>query len=44
MRPGIAVREIDPDDIAAGPDQLLQGFGIIGGRPEGGDDLGSTIH
>ncbi len=41
---GLTVREIDPDDVRAAADDVLEhGLGV-GGRAEGGDDLGTTQH
>jgi hypothetical protein len=36
------VREVDPKDIGAGENELLDDGGIVGGRAESGDDLGAT--
>ena len=34
--------EIEPHDIHPGLDQLVEYFGVVRGRAEGGDDFGST--
>ncbi len=39
-----AVRLIQPDDVDAGPDQARESLLARTGRPDRGDDLGSTLH
>ena len=41
---GLAVREIQADDVNAGTEQFFEGFGSVGSRAEGGDDLGMAGH
>ena len=39
-----AVREVDPEHVGAGEDQLLDDRGVVGGRAERRDDLGAPSH
>jgi hypothetical protein len=38
------VREIEADDIDAGPNQLFEYISVVGGGAEGGNDLGMASH
>ncbi len=39
---GRAVREVDAEHVGAREDQLLDDGGVVGGWPQGGDDLGAA--